>query len=132
MSAIMSEIEQCQWLVIQLGFVYKDKDRTTFLDNNPTKLIEISTMALWAHSLSGPIKLDLGLPSVKIWLKNIAANGPGYVGTYKDVMYKFVKRQSTSDYFEGPYLMIRRGAERQNDHIDIKPGVSGEREIRIE
>lgn len=76
-STSMSDIQQCQSLVAQLGGEYNNEDRTTYIDITPEKILQISTMALWAQSTSGQRQINLGLPSLKTWLKNLAANGPG-------------------------------------------------------
>ncbi|KAJ6096879.1 hypothetical protein N7486_007625 [Penicillium sp. IBT 16267x] len=55
-------------------------------------------MALWAQSTSGQRQINLGLPSLKTWLKNLAANGPGRAETYQGVTYKFVKPEPPLPY----------------------------------
>lgn len=77
----MSDIQQCQDLIAQLGGEYNNEDRTTFIYITPEKILQTSTMALWAQSTSGQRQINLGLPSLKTWLKNLAANGPGRAET---------------------------------------------------
>ncbi|KAF2477153.1 uncharacterized protein BDR25DRAFT_199445, partial [Lindgomyces ingoldianus] len=69
-------------------------DRTTFVTSNPEKILQTSTMALWAQSTSGQKAVNLGLPSIKTWLKNLATSGPGPAEEYYGIRYKFVKRKS--------------------------------------
>ncbi|KAJ5557923.1 hypothetical protein N7513_003509 [Penicillium frequentans] len=92
----MSDIQECQSLVAQLGGEYNNEDRTTFIDITPEKILQTSTMALWAQSTSGQTQINLGLPALKSWLKNLAANGPGRAETYQGVTYKFVKQEPKS------------------------------------
>ncbi|KAJ6105276.1 hypothetical protein N7523_010086 [Penicillium sp. IBT 18751x] len=89
----MSDIQQCQDLIAQLGNEYSNEDRTTFVDVTPEKILQTSTMALWAQSTSGQRQINLGLPSLKTWLKNLASSGPGRGETYQGVRFKFVKRK---------------------------------------
>lgn len=89
----MSDIQQCQDLIAQLGVEYNNEDRTTIVDVTPEKILQTSTMALWAQSTSGQRQINMGLPSLKTWLKNLAASGPGRAETYQGVTYKFVKRK---------------------------------------
>ncbi|KAJ6003901.1 hypothetical protein N7540_013183 [Penicillium herquei] len=93
----MSDVQQCQGLVAQLGGEYNNEDRTTFIDITPEKILQTSTMALWAQSTSGQRQINLGQPSLKTRLKNLAANGPCCAETYQGVTYKFVKRKFLSD-----------------------------------
>ncbi|KAK2754664.1 hypothetical protein FQN54_006797 [Arachnomyces sp. PD_36] len=88
----MSDLQQCQDLVAQLGDEYQNEDRTTVIDAAPEKILQISTMGLWAQSTAGEKTINLGLPSLKTWLKNLAANGPGHAEEYQGVRYKFVKQ----------------------------------------
>lgn len=90
----MSDIQQCQDLIAQLGDEYINEDRSKVVDILPEKILQISTMALWAQSTSGQKQINLGLPSLKTWLKNLSTSGPGGAETYQDVRYKFVKRES--------------------------------------
>ncbi|KAJ5111694.1 hypothetical protein NUU61_001324 [Penicillium alfredii] len=92
----MSDIQQCQDLTAQLGGEYKNEDRTTFVDTTPEKILQTSTMALWAQSTSGKKQVNLGLPSLKSWLKNLAANGSGRAETYQGVIFKFVNQEPNS------------------------------------
>lgn len=89
----MSDIEQCQDLISQLDSEYIDEDRITFINITPEKILQTPTMALWAQSASGQRQINLGLPSLKTWLKNFAASGPGRAETYEGITYKLVKRK---------------------------------------
>ncbi|KAJ5114508.1 hypothetical protein NUU61_000267 [Penicillium alfredii] len=88
----MSDIQQCRQIIAQLERDYNQEHKTTFIDIVPDKIIEISTMALWAQSISGAKKMDLGLPAPKAWLRKLAARGPAeQAETYKGVMFAFIK-----------------------------------------
>lgn len=89
----MSDIQQCHDLIAQIGAEYNNEDRTTFIGTNPEKILQTSTMALWARSTAREMQINLGSPSLKAWLKNLAASGPGRAETYQGIIYKFVKRK---------------------------------------
>lgn len=89
----MSEIQKCQELLSQIGDEYKGEDISTIIDTAPEKIFQTSTMGLWAQSTTGQKKINLGLPSLRTWLKKLAASGPGQAGEYQEVRYKFVKRK---------------------------------------
>ena len=89
----MSDIQTCLDLISQLPNEYKNKDMTTIVYTTPDKILEISTMALWAQSTVGTKEINPRLPSLSCWLKRLAANGPGPDGEYEGVKYKFVKRK---------------------------------------
>lgn len=71
---------------------YVDEDRFTFVNANPDKILQTKTMTLWAHCGAGYKKLDLQFPSLKAWLRKLAASGPGLEETYEGVTYRFVNR----------------------------------------
>lgn len=98
----MSDIEQCEDLINQLGDEFKDEDKDTSITTSPQKILQISTMALWAVSTGSEKIINLGLPSIKSWLKNLAANGPGPAEEKNGVRYKFVKRKLTN-MLDGSY-----------------------------
>jgi len=86
----MSDIEQCQDLIAQIGDAFENEDRFTIAAD---KIIQTSTMALWAQSPLGERKIDMGLPSLKAWLGRLAESGPGPAEEYQGISYKFVKRK---------------------------------------
>ena len=90
----MSDIQACQDLIAQLGSEYNSEDRTTFIAITPENILQTSTMALWAQSTSGRKQINLGLPCIKAWLKNLGASGPSWPETYQGVKYEFVKRKT--------------------------------------
>ena len=104
----MSDIQQCQDLIAQLGSEYSNEDRTTFIDVTPEKILQTSTMALWAQSTSGQRQINLGLPSLKTWLKNLAASGPGQTETYQGVRFKLVKRMFLNRSLRGLPLITSK------------------------
>ena len=89
----MSDNQKCQDLLSHLSDEYKNEDISTIIDTAPEKIFQISTMGLGAQSTTGQKKINLGLPSLKTWLRNLAASGPGQAEEYQGVRYKFVKRK---------------------------------------
>jgi hypothetical protein len=81
-------------------------------------------MALWAQSISGNVTIDPTLPSLKAWLKALAANGPGPLEGHEGI-----KSLSVSSVVEsrsrGLSLIIYpcRVARPHNNQHFIKPGL---------
>jgi hypothetical protein len=69
-------------------------------------------MALWGQSTSGQKQINLGLPSLKMWLKNLAASGPGRAETYQGVIFKLIKREFLDKSLKG--LQLRTSKEEPN------------------
>ncbi|KAF3403101.1 hypothetical protein DPV78_004281 [Talaromyces pinophilus] len=104
----MPDIQQCQDLIAQLGSEYSNEDRTTFINVTPEKILQTSTMAIWAQSTSGQKQINLGLPSLKTWLKNLAASGPGRAETYQGVISKLIKREFLDKSLKGLQLITSK------------------------
>ncbi|KAJ6007539.1 hypothetical protein N7540_011515 [Penicillium herquei] len=99
----MTDIQECLDFIDLLGEEYKDEDRITLIDENPDIIFQTPSMALWAQSTSGERQINLGLPSLKAWLKNLATYGPGRAERYEDIIYTIVKRQQLIISKEEPY-----------------------------
>lgn len=80
-------------LVDRIDLEYRGPDRFTIIYEVPDRILEVSDMALWAQSTGGNITIDPTLPSLKAWLKRLAANGPGASEEHNGIKYKFVKRK---------------------------------------
>lgn len=93
MTIDMADIRLCQDLMAQLEIEYSNEDRTAIVHTTPEKIFQTTSIALWARCDTGTKEINLGLPSLKAWLDNLAMCGPGRGEWYEGVTYKFVKRE---------------------------------------
>jgi hypothetical protein len=87
------QIQQCNEVLDQGEREYVDEDRYTLISVTPEKIMQTAAMALWAHCKAGEKKVDMQMPSLRAWLRTLAANGPGWAETYQGVEYRFVSRK---------------------------------------
>ena len=90
---MQADNEECLSLVDEMEIEYKGRDIYTFVNTVPDKIFQTDNMGLWAQTISGETKINLGLPSIRAWLKRLAENGPGPFEEYYGVKYRFVKRE---------------------------------------
>lgn len=109
----MDEIRLCQDLVDELELEYVNEDRTTIIAASPEKIFQNTTIALWgARTYLGTKEINLGLPSLKTWLDNLALCGSGRSEMCEGVTYKFVKREFLLLFSEEQWLMLFTGCPR--------------------
>jgi hypothetical protein len=94
----MSYVEDCQELLASIDQEYAGDDYSTIVNEAPEKVLQNSTMVLWANSSDDESRhLNLRLPTVKRFLERLASYGVGHREEFQGVIYMFVKRGSLAD-----------------------------------
>ncbi|KAM0744163.1 hypothetical protein ACQRIT_001477 [Beauveria bassiana] len=87
-------VKDCRELVeamLQQEFEGSGMEATTIVYKNAEEIIKTSKMGLWAHSaVQESVVINMRMPGIKRFLRNLAEMGVGVTAEYQGVLYKFV------------------------------------------
>ncbi|KAL4913000.1 hypothetical protein BDW62DRAFT_205987 [Aspergillus aurantiobrunneus] len=89
-------IQLCHEVVDELERVYVGEDRFSNAYADPDKIVQTTRMAIWAQSTIVDRTVHLGLPSIRGFLRRLAASGPGPFEEFQGVRHKFARQELES------------------------------------
>ncbi|KAH8710812.1 hypothetical protein HC256_007642 [Beauveria bassiana] len=77
--------------MLQQEFEGSGIEATTIVYKNAEEIIKTSKMGLWAQSaVQESVVINMRMPGIKRFLRNLAEMGVGVTAEYQGVLYKFV------------------------------------------
>ncbi|PQK14980.1 hypothetical protein BB8028_0005g04980 [Beauveria bassiana] len=87
-------VRDCRELVeamLQQEFEGSGMEATTIVYKNAEEIMKTSKMGLWAQSaVQESVVINMRMPGIKRFLRNLAEMGVGVTAEYQGVLYKFV------------------------------------------
>ncbi|EJP68557.1 uncharacterized protein BBA_02559 [Beauveria bassiana ARSEF 2860] len=80
--------------MLQQEFEGSGIEATTIVYKNAEEIIKTSKMGLWAQSaVQESVVINMRMPGIKRFLRNLAEMGVGVTAEYQGVLYKFVPKR---------------------------------------